>query len=54
MQRVLFKQIRYGGANKIFVQIDIRGRGGRSLRDKWSEGPQTYLGLATAGFPIPT
>lgn len=31
--------------------IDIRGRGGRSLKDKWSEGPRTYLGLATAGFP---
>jgi cation diffusion facilitator CzcD-associated flavoprotein CzcO/acetyl esterase/lipase len=33
------------------LEIDIRGRGGRSLRDKWSDGPRTYLGLATAGFP---
>ncbi len=24
--------------------IDIRGRGGLSLADKWSEGPHTYLG----------
>jgi cyclohexanone monooxygenase len=31
--------------------IDIRGRGGLMLQDKWSEGPRTYLGLATAGFP---
>jgi cation diffusion facilitator CzcD-associated flavoprotein CzcO len=31
--------------------IDIEGRDGRSLRDKWAEGPRTYLGLATAGFP---
>jgi cyclohexanone monooxygenase len=31
--------------------IDIRGRGGMSLRDKWSAGPRTYLGLAMAGFP---
>ena len=31
--------------------IDIRGRGGRSLRDQWSAGPRTYLGLAMAGFP---
>ena len=33
------------------LDIDIRGRGGRSLKDKWSGGPRTYLGLATAGFP---
>ncbi|GAA4142119.1 NAD(P)/FAD-dependent oxidoreductase [Actinomadura keratinilytica] len=33
------------------LKIDIRGRGGRSLRDKWSAGPRTYLGLATHGFP---
>jgi cyclohexanone monooxygenase len=31
--------------------IDIRGRGGRTLQEKWSEGPRTYLGIATAGFP---
>ena len=33
------------------TRIDIRGRGGRSLGDKWSEGPRTYLGLMVAGFP---
>jgi cation diffusion facilitator CzcD-associated flavoprotein CzcO len=31
--------------------IDIRGWDGRRLTDKWSSGPQTYLGLATNGFP---
>ena len=31
--------------------IDIRGRGRRLLADKWLDGPRTYLGLATAGFP---
>ena len=31
--------------------IDIVGRGGRSLRDKWADGPLTYLGLAVSGFP---
>jgi cation diffusion facilitator CzcD-associated flavoprotein CzcO len=30
---------------------DIIGVGGARLRDKWSAGPRTYLGLATAGFP---
>ena len=33
------------------LKIDIRGRGGESLREKWEAGPRTYLGLATAGFP---
>jgi cyclohexanone monooxygenase len=30
---------------------DIRGVGNARLRDKWTAGPRTYLGLATAGFP---
>jgi cation diffusion facilitator CzcD-associated flavoprotein CzcO len=34
-----------------FDRIDIRGRGGRRLREKWSEGPRTYLGLQIEGFP---
>ncbi|MFF4776752.1 flavin-containing monooxygenase [Microtetraspora fusca] len=33
------------------LSIDIRGKGGRSLREKWAEGPRTYLGIGTAGFP---
>ena len=33
------------------LKVDIRGRGGISLREKWSEGPKTYLGLTVAGFP---
>jgi cyclohexanone monooxygenase len=32
-------------------RIDIRGRDGRRLRDKWSEGPRTYLGLMSHGYP---
>ena len=33
------------------LAIDIRGRGRASLSEKWADGPRTYLGLATAGFP---
>jgi cyclohexanone monooxygenase len=33
------------------LAIDIRGRDGRSLREKWAGGPRAYLGLAMAGFP---
>ncbi|MGE0623839.1 MAG: flavin-containing monooxygenase [Pseudomonadales bacterium] len=32
-------------------RIDIRGVEGRALADHWAAGPQTYLGLAVAGFP---
>ena len=31
--------------------IDIRGRNGLKLKEKWADGPQTYLGLASHGFP---
>ena len=31
--------------------IDIRGRAGVSLKEKWSAGPRTYLGIVVAGFP---
>jgi cation diffusion facilitator CzcD-associated flavoprotein CzcO len=33
------------------LAIDIRGRGGLALRDKWRDGPRSYLGLGSAGFP---
>jgi cation diffusion facilitator CzcD-associated flavoprotein CzcO len=34
-----------------FNKMDIRGRDGEQLAAKWEHGPQTYLGVATAGFP---
>jgi cation diffusion facilitator CzcD-associated flavoprotein CzcO len=34
-----------------FDRIDITGRNGAKLREKWADGPQTYLGLNVAGFP---
>tara|TARA_B100000029_G_scaffold497205_1_gene564500 strand:+ start:1195 stop:2814 length:1620 start_codon:yes stop_codon:yes gene_type:complete len=33
------------------LKVDIRGRGGVKLRDKWIKGPRAYLGLATTDFP---
>ncbi len=32
-------------------RMDIRGQNGQLLRDKWVDGPLTYLGLQVAGFP---
>ena len=34
-----------------FDRIDFRGRGSRRLKEKWEDGPQTYLGLQSEGFP---
>jgi len=31
--------------------MDVRGRGGRSLREDWRAGPHTYLGVQIAGYP---
>ena len=33
------------------LDIDIRIKDGPHLRDKWVNGPRTYLGLMTSGFP---
>ena len=33
------------------VAVDVTGRDGVTLEEKWANGPSTYLGLMTAGFP---
>ena len=33
------------------AKIELRGRHGRTLNQKWAEGPRTYLGLMSEGFP---
>jgi cation diffusion facilitator CzcD-associated flavoprotein CzcO/acetyl esterase/lipase len=33
------------------VAVDIQGRDGISLKEKWVDGPKTYLGLTSVGFP---
>ena len=33
------------------TRVDIRGREGLPLNEKWSEGAKAYLGLMTEGFP---
>ncbi len=34
-----------------FDRIDIRGAEGRRLKDAWTGGPRTYLGVMVEGFP---
>ena len=67
IQRIVPEGIRVGGAlyavdaivfatgydaiTGALLNLDLRGRGALSLRDKWAEGPRVYLGLAMSGFP---
>ncbi|WP_155591813.1 flavin-containing monooxygenase [Lysinibacillus cavernae] len=43
----------YDGMTGPLFKIDIQGKDGVTLKDKWEDGAsvQTYLGLTTAGFP---
>ena len=41
----------FDGMTGALFAIDIRGRDGVALTDKWADGPRSYLGLGTAGFP---
>ncbi|PZU56844.1 MAG: cyclohexanone monooxygenase [Sphingobium sp.] len=41
----------YDALTGSLTRIDIRGADGRSLKEAWSAGPYTNLGLMTANFP---
>ncbi|RNB92461.1 NAD(P)/FAD-dependent oxidoreductase [Brevibacillus fluminis] len=43
----------YDGMTGPLLKIDIRGKNGVTLKEKWEDGAQTrtYLGIANAGFP---
>ncbi len=41
----------YDGLTGAMLAIDIRGRDGRLLSEKWSGGARSHLGLMMAGFP---
>jgi cation diffusion facilitator CzcD-associated flavoprotein CzcO len=41
----------YDAVTGAFDRIDFTGLDGLKLRDKWADGPVTYLGLQVAGFP---
>jgi cation diffusion facilitator CzcD-associated flavoprotein CzcO len=41
----------FDGVTGSLDRIDIRGRGGVSLKEVWKDGPVTYLGLQVSGFP---
>jgi cyclohexanone monooxygenase len=41
----------FDAATGPLLALNLRGVGGLTLKEAWSDGPHTYLGLAIAGFP---
>lgn len=41
----------YDAMTGAMTKMNIRGRNGLSLKEKWHEGPASYLGIAVHGFP---
>ena len=41
----------YDAFTGAYDRIDFRGIGGASLKEKWQDGPQTFLGILVDGFP---
>lgn len=37
--------------NPFLKSIDVKGKQGQALRDKWQSGAYAYMGVSTAGFP---
>ena len=41
----------YDALTGALLAFDVRGRDGRRLKDKWKDGPRSYLGMLVEGFP---
>lgn len=41
----------YDALTGALLNIDLRGRSGARLQEKWAHGPRNYLGLMTSDFP---
>ena len=41
----------FDGQTGSYTGLDIRGRDGVKLSDKWADGPRTHLGIGVDGFP---
>jgi cyclohexanone monooxygenase len=48
---VIVLAIGFDAMTGALLRVDITGRDGVKLRDRWSEGPKTYIGMAISGFP---
>jgi cation diffusion facilitator CzcD-associated flavoprotein CzcO len=41
----------YDGLTGAMLAFDVTGREGRTVKDKWSEGARSFLGIVMEGFP---
>ena len=41
----------YDAVTGALLNIDIRGEAGQSLKDKFADGPRTYMGIQCVGYP---
>jgi cation diffusion facilitator CzcD-associated flavoprotein CzcO len=41
----------YDAVTGSLLRIDVRGVGGQSLKEKYANGPRTYMGIMSAGYP---
>src|SRR6266571_2466238 len=41
----------YDAVTGALTRIEIRGTGGQTLQEKFAEGPRTYMGIQSVGFP---
>ncbi len=41
----------YDALTGALLAFEVRGRDGRALKEKWKEGPRSYLGIMVEGFP---
>jgi cyclohexanone monooxygenase len=48
---MLILALGFDAATGAMTNMSIRGRDGRCLRDDWTSGARTYLGLAVEGYP---
>lgn len=48
---IIIAAIGYDALTGAMLSIDIEGRDGRQLKDKWAKGGRSHLGLMIEGFP---
>ncbi|MBT2523366.1 NAD(P)/FAD-dependent oxidoreductase [Arthrobacter sp. ISL-28] len=48
---VIIFAVGYDAAGGAVTRMNVTGRGGVRLDDKWAEGLRTYLGMTVSGFP---
>lgn len=48
---VIVLAVGFDAISGALLNLGIVGRNGVTLKDRWAQGPRTYLGIASAGFP---